>query len=212
MSALLVQQEIIALPGGAELSLARAWLEPAMSRRWCEELWGTVRWEQPSIQIAGVPRRIPRLQAWYADDDAALRYSGTEFSAEPISRRLLELKNAVERFCQRRFNSLLINAYRDQHDSVAWHADDEPELGVRPVVASLSLGASRSFQLKSKPRAYAQTEWYKGRRALNLELHDGDLLIMGPGVQEHWLHAVPKQSKACGLRLNLTFRWVQSRS
>lgn len=64
---------------------------------------------------------------------------------------LLELKSQIEANTGHTFNSLLCNLYRDEKDSVDWHSDDEPALGSCPVIASLSLGATRTFEMRKKP-------------------------------------------------------------
>lgn len=109
-------------------------------------------------------------------------------------------KTALEDTAGARFNSCLANYYRDGQDSVSWHADDEPELGPTPVIASVSLGDTRRFQVKS--RATGEI-W-------NLDLAHGDLLVMRGESQRDYLHGVPKSRRPIGARLNLTFRWVNS--
>jgi alkylated DNA repair dioxygenase AlkB len=97
------------------------------------------------------------------------------------------------------FNSGWLNLYRDGRDSVAWHADDEPELGIEPVIASVSLGATRRFHMRHRTRADCR---------LNVELTHGSLLVMRGPTQHHWTHQVPKTAKPVGPRINLTFRAV----
>ncbi|KAH0499956.1 Very-long-chain 3-oxoacyl-CoA reductase [Microtus ochrogaster] len=64
---------------------------------------------------------------------------------------LCTLKSRIEENTGHTFNSLLCNLYRDEKDSVDWHSDDEPSLGSRPVIASLSFGATRTFEMRKKP-------------------------------------------------------------
>lgn len=99
------------------------------------------------------------------------------------------------------FNSVLANLYRDGRDSNGWHADDEPELGDDPIVASLSFGASRRFLLRSREHPAQRYEW---------TLAHGSLLVMGRGVQSAYVHSVPKTSRPAGERINLTFRLVRN--
>jgi len=107
----------------------------------------------------------------------------------------------VEKAAGTHFNSVLLNYYRDGKDSVAWHSDDEKELGENPVIASLSLGITRRFELRHRKRDVPKSVF---------ELENGSLLLMGPGIQENWHHQVPKQPGLIGERINLTFRKIYS--
>lgn len=160
-----------------------------------------VNWQQPNIKIAGRNIPIPRLQAWYGDHDYAYTYSGKTFFADYWHPDILELKAKIEHATGYQFNSALCNLYRDEKDGVAWHADDEPELGEQAVIASYSLGASRPFQFRSKKDHHD---------TFKLVLKHNDLLIMGPQVQNFWHHQVPKSSKPIAPRINITFRKILS--
>ncbi|MCH8083059.1 MAG: alpha-ketoglutarate-dependent dioxygenase AlkB, partial [Myxococcales bacterium] len=111
---------------------------------------------------------------------------------------ILELKTRVEAACNAPFNSVLLNLYRDGADSMGWHSDDEPELGERPVIASLSLGATRRFRLRHRRR--------KELEAVAIELENGSLLIMEGDTQRFWKHQVSKSKRVAEPRVNLTFR------
>jgi alkylated DNA repair dioxygenase AlkB len=112
---------------------------------------------------------------------------------------LLDIKRAIEAISGIQFNSVLLNMYRTGRDSVAWHSDDEPELGREPVIGSVSLGQTRVFQFKHK---------ISGLRE-EIILRHGSYLLMRGTTQHHWLHQIPKQTTACDSRINLTFRVVQ---
>lgn len=191
-----------------ELLLVRDWLAPEEADRCFRILQQEVVWEQSTIFIAGRQVKIPRLNAWYGDPEAHYRYSGRDFSPQPWTPLLTELRHKIQEsydsFQPERpinFNSALLNLYRDGSDSVAWHADDEPELGPSPQIASLSLGATRRFLLK--PR-------HGGERA-ELALEGGTLLFMLGDLQQFWLHSIPKTQRPVGPRINLTFRCVKGR-
>jgi alkylated DNA repair dioxygenase AlkB len=98
------------------------------------------------------------------------------------------------------FNSVLVNYYRDNRDSIGFHSDDEPELGARPVIASLSLGEERTFILKHKRS--------KSVSPVHLRLASGSLLLMKGDTQRCWRHGILKESRSCGPRVNLTFRTI----
>ena len=157
-----------------------------------------IPWCQDSLWIAGKKRPVPRLQCWMGE--ACYGYSGLQLSAVPWQQPVLLIKQRVEALTGCRFNSVLLNYYRDGQDSVAWHADDEKELGPNPIIASVSLGAQRPFELRPKPGAQGQK--------IRIELGDGSLLLMGETLQQHWLHQIPKIKGLQDPRINLTFRTV----
>ena len=159
-------------------------------------------WRQQEIQIYGKTCLQPRLSAWYASGGLRYCYSGIELSALPWTDLLLQIKARVESVAEAKFNSVLINYYRDQNDSMGMHSDDEAELGKQPMIASLSLGGQRRFVLRHRHR--------KDLGSVNLELDSGSLLIMKGETQANWKHGIPKQSKFCPPRLNLTFRMIKN--
>lgn len=162
-------------------------------------LQSEINWQQPSLNFAGQEHKIPRLQAWYGDNPYAYTYSGKTFVAESWHPEILKIRNEINEATGYTFNSALCNLYRDGKDSVAWHADDEPELGHLAIIASFSLGETRPFQLRKKA---------DHQQTFKLPLNHNDLIIMGPGVQNHWQHQVPKTSKRVGPRINITFRKI----
>jgi alkylated DNA repair dioxygenase AlkB len=155
-------------------------------------------WEQSTVQVYGKRHRIPRLNAWYGEAGADYRYSGTSFTAKPWTEALLALRAQLHRELDCEFNSVLANYYRDGRDCMGFHADDEPELGAKPVIACLSLGASRPLRFRHKAGLAP---------SFNQTLLPGSLLVMAAGMQTHWQHALPKRAVA-GPRISLTFRQV----
>ena len=178
------------------------WIGPEQASALQEQLQADVPWKQEAIRLYGRTHALPRLTCWMADPGCGYRYSGLEQRIEPWHPAVLRLIDVLEPHCGCRFNAVLLNFYRDGHDAMGWHADDEPELDAEAPIASLSLGASRSFRLR--PKAGQQRE---GR---SLELGHGDLLVMDPPTQRHWQHALPRRLRVHQPRLNLTFRLVRS--
>ena len=160
---------------------------------------GAVAWAQHHIRLFGQLVPEPRRTAWVGEPGAAYAYSGVRREPAPWPAALIAVRAALETTTGARFNSALLNLYRDGRDSMGWHADDEPELGPAPVIASLSLGAERRFRLRRRAD-------HTDARALLLT--PGSLLLMHGDLQTHWLHAIPKTARPVGARLNLTFRWV----
>lgn len=167
-----------------------------------DTLIADIPWRQEQLQIAGKLRAIPRLQCWMGDRTSEYGYSGVRLTPCPWHKTVECIHTRVTELCGVRFNSVLINYYRDGQDSVAWHADDEAELGEAAVIASVSLGAERVFQLKQKHRTPA--------KKYQLILRNGSLLVMASGMQQHWLHQPPKVNGLAEARINLTFRNILS--
>lgn len=157
-------------------------------------------WEARSITLFGKTRLQPRLISWHADDGLGYRYSNDYHAGKPLTPLLDSLRLTVQRHCGHRFNSVLCNYYRDGSDSMGMHADDEPELGDEPVIASLSLGQERTLRFKHRSDP--------GVPDLRIELGDGSLLLMAGSTQRCWKHGIAKTRKPCGPRVNLTFRWI----
>lgn len=193
--------ESLGLPR-ADVQLWKAWLDQEKAEAIFDALIKETQWEQPDIRIAGRTLKIPRLQSWHGDADAVYEYSAQVFHPQAWTSPLLELKQKLLDDCGLNFNSVLVNLYRDGNDSVSWHADDERELGEAPSIASISLGATRKFSLKP---VYVDAPT---RKSQSIDLHSGDLLLMQGDTQKNWHHAVPKTSRPCSARINLTFRTV----
>lgn len=186
----------------ADLKFASVFYSADEADRWFKTLMQETPWRQDPIQVWGKTYLQPRLTAWYGDSGRSYSYSGITMQPLPWTPGLQQIKTALEGASGAQFNSVLINLYRDQQDSVGWHSDNEPELGKNPVIASLSLGATRTFKLKHKTD--------KQQKPLALNLTHGSLLIMGGSTQECWQHAVDKEGTVKGPRINLTFRTIKT--
>jgi alkylated DNA repair dioxygenase AlkB len=157
-------------------------------------------WRQDNIVVWNKRYAQPRLVAWYGDSGGAYTYSGITLIPLPWTGLLLDIKKRVEKVAATTFNSVLLNYYRDNKDSMGFHSDDEPELGPKPVIASLSLGDERTFILKHKTNKLA--------KPIRLNLASGSLLLMKGDTQQNWKHGIAKESHQRGPRVNLTFRRI----
>ena len=184
----------------ADLELDRAWLSPAQADALFAVLRGAIAWETHRIRLFGREVDSPRLSCWIGDPDATYTYSRTRFEPHPWPDALLPIRTRLRSEVGVDFNSVLANLYRDGRDAMGWHRDAEPELGARPVIASLSLGATRRFVLK-------HVEAPTRRTALDLER--GSLLLMRGDTQRHYRHALPRTAKPVAARINLTFRRIE---
>jgi alkylated DNA repair dioxygenase AlkB len=165
-----------------------------------QRLIAETSWRAEEVVMWG--RRVPqpRLTAWYGDPGNSYAYSGIQLDPLPWTPLLRDIKACVEKTVGSIFNSVLLNYYRGQQDSIGFHSDDEPELGEQPVIASLSLGAQRTFILKHKKSRAA--------KPVHLRLGSGSLLLMRGDTQHCWRHGILKESRPCGPRVNLTFRKI----
>ena len=178
--------------------LFRQAFAPEESARLFATLHQETDWQQQMIVLYGRSIASPRLSAWHGDPDAVYSYSGLRLEPAPWTPTLLDVRERVQALAAARFNSVLLNLYRDGQDSMGWHSDDEPELGRNPVIASISFGATRRFLLQHK----------KQRLRLEWSLGDGDVLVLGGATQHCWRHHVPKTRQPAGPRINLTFRRI----
>lgn len=174
------------------------WLSPQAAHRLFQQLANDITWQQPQIQVFGRWHQIPRQQAWHGDADAHYQYANLNLTPQPWIPALTQLRQRLAEDCQQPFNSVLLNYYQHGGHSMGWHSDDEPELGPEPVIASVSLGATRS--LAFRPRQ-------GGRQCAKIALAHGDLLLMHGPSQALWQHQLPKRAHA-GPRINLTFRHI----
>ena len=157
-------------------------------------------WRAENIVVWGKTVSQPRLIAWYGDKGAHYTYSGIHHDPLPWTDVLIDIKNRVEKVVGTSFNSVLLNYYRHHRDSMGLHSDDEPELGSRPTIASVSLGEERTFILKHKTR--------RDLKSVRLKLAPGSLLLMKGDTQHCWKHGIEKEKLPRGPRINLTFRRI----
>lgn len=188
-------RELLPYDGSARLSLP-------FSARGAEQIFETllaaVPWQQRQVHVFGRAVDQPRLTAWFGDPGRRYQYSGLALEPEPWSPTLSELKAVAESTAGCAFNSALANLYRTGADGVAWHSDDEPELGSEPVICSLSFGARRRFDLRHK----------ESGQTIRCELPSGSALVMSGPSQRYWRHQVPKTKRNVGARINVTFRSI----
>jgi alkylated DNA repair dioxygenase AlkB len=168
-----------------------------------KDLLINIAWKQEPIRIFGKSILQPRLTAYYGDKGKAYKYSGLMMNPLPWTTNLSNIKATIEPIAKVNFNSVLLNLYRDGNDYQGWHSDNEKELGINPVIGSVSFGETRKFILRRQDNHKIKLE---------LMLSAGDFLIMQGETQEFWQHSIPKVSSAKAnnirTRINLTFRII----
>lgn len=165
-----------------------------------EALLTGIQWQQEKIKLYGQVHPLPRLTAMYGDPGTSYSYSGITAECAPWVPALMTIRERIEEVSHARFNSVLLNRYRTGSDSMSWHADDEPELGRNPVIGSVSLGQSRTLQMKHKSEKSIRRD---------IPLINGSFLLMQGTVQHHWLHQIAKSRRQMGERINLTYRLIK---
>ncbi len=184
---------------GASLGFWPDWLGADAADRLFDGLIDALPWGVHRIRLFGREVDSPRLSAWIGDPDAVYRYSGTRFAPLPWTGALSAVRLGLQSALGSPFNSVLANLYRDGRDAMGWHSDDEPELGPKPLIASVSLGAPRRFLLKHRENPAMRS---------TLVLPHGSLLVMSGDTQRLYRHALPRTARPVGPRINLTFRHV----
>ena len=192
---------VTACGGGEEAASNSKSNQTAEDLKVCETLQQQTPWRQETITLFGKTHLQPRLIAWYGDEGTQYRYSGKTHQPLPWTTCLQALRERIAALVGAEFNSVLLNYYRDHRDSMGLHADDEAELGPKPVIASLSLGAERVLYFHHKRE--------RNTPGVDIPLPDGSVLLMRGATQQNWKHGIRKLTRPCGPRLNLTFRLVR---
>jgi alkylated DNA repair dioxygenase AlkB len=193
-------QRKVILSMDGEVFFYSGFFTPNESDRLFAELNSGTHWQQDTIQIFGKCVPLPRLTAWYGDEGKSYTYSGIEQHPQPWTSALSSIKARIEKAANVKFNSVLLNLYRNGRDSVAWHSDDEPELGKNPTIGSVSFGGTRRFSLKHKQLQ---------DRKVEIDLTHGSFLLMQGETQHYWRHQVSKTTRSVEPRINLTFRIIE---
>ncbi len=173
---------------------------PTESEYFINKFIKETHWKQPIVKMYDKELITPRLIAWFGDVSEGSYLVKKIPDAMPWTSELLMIRDKVEQFANMQFNSVLLNYYRDGNDSVAWHSDKDSAFGKKTVVASVSFGQVRSFDIRNKHD-------YKERYSIKLE--DGSFLLMKAGLQEFWEHRIAKSTKVMKSRVNLTFRLME---
>ncbi len=169
-------------------------LDRATADALVDELNADTRWRADSRMMYGKRVLVPRETAGRGDK-----------MPQPWSPVLDRVRGMAERHTGTTFDYCFLNRYRDGRDAVAWHGDHDGERDARLVVASLSLGATRAFQLRPKKDSGLRYD------PITVEVAHGDLIVMAGDTQLHWEHRVPRDPRITGERLNVTFRQHRAR-
>jgi alkylated DNA repair dioxygenase AlkB len=187
------------LPSDGEAFFYPNFFSDEKSDLFFEKLQDEIHWKQEPIIIFGQQVMQPRLTAWYGESDNNYSYSGITMQTYPWTDTLLEIKEQIEKNSGVKFTGALLNFYRDEKDSMGWHNDNEKELGINPVIGSVSFGATRTFKFQKIKNKNLQ---------VSIDLTHGSFLLMRGKTQHLWKHSIPKRTKPLGPRINITFRVI----
>lgn len=185
---------------GGELIYYPNFFTRSESDRFFSSLRSKIEWAQESMILYGKKINFPRLTAWYGDNDRPYSFSGITLQPKGWLPELISIKDKIQITAGTEFNSVLLNLYRNGNDSISWHTDAEPELGINPIICSVNFGQARLFQLRHRDT----------KEKIEIELVHGSVLLMKGELQHHWQHQVPKTSKPMKERINLTFRFIKN--
>ena len=186
------------LPFDGTATLYSDFLDTQSAMRAFNQIRDESQWEQPEITIFGNTVLEPRLSTWHNELGEGYKYSGVMRRAQPFSKILTEIRNRCAEVANTQFNSALVNFYRNGQDGVGWHSDNEACNGPEPTIASVSLGATRRFDMRHR----------KTGETIKIQLGSGSLLVMAGKSQQYWVHQVAKTKRVHEPRINLTFRRV----
>jgi alkylated DNA repair dioxygenase AlkB len=188
------------LPFDGSALLIPKFLEPTQTAPLFQQIMDETPWEMPEMVMFGKKYSQAGLSTWFTNTNVSYVYSGitrTPHAMTPVLQAVMDhctVASGVE------YNSVLVNLYRDGNDSVSWHSDNEEINGSEPTIASVSLGATRRFDLRHK----------ESGETVRVDLEDGSLLVMSGLSQHCWVHQIAKTKAKVDPRINLTFRRVVS--
>ncbi len=162
-------------------------------------LISNIKWHKTLLNMKDEPVEINRRMAYIYDHPVVYKYAGLKLDGDVWNDELLSIKNTIEEKTGYKFNSVLLNLYETGKDEIRWHSDKEPQLGEKPVIACLNLGAGRTFHFAKKGEKDCKIGYF---------VENGDLLIMLENCQDNWLHAILPERSIKEPRISLTFRWV----
>ena len=186
------------LPFDGSALLIPRFIAPVESTKLFAKINEETPWEMPEMVMFGKKYPQAGLSTWFTNTNVSYVYSGIARTPHIMTPLLTDVMNACALATGAEYNSVLVNLYRDGNDSVSWHSDNEAVNGSEPTIASVSLGATRRFDLRHK----------ESGETVRVDLEDGSLLVMSGLSQHCWVHQIAKTKTKVGPRINLTFRRV----
>jgi alkylated DNA repair dioxygenase AlkB len=192
--------ERIPLGKDSYLQVFAGWMGSAEADGLLQRLLDELPWERRANVFDGAPIPHARLMAWAGD--TPYLFSGQTLEPRDFGPLLQPIHDRVCAELKTDFNHLILNRYQSGQEFIGPHSDNEPELGQDPLIAALSLGATRDFILTSKRKRHIREI---------IPLTHGSLIVMGGRCQYRWRHEIPKQPEVSSERINLTFRTLMGK-
>lgn len=193
------ENQIFELPDNSILEYYPSFFSAENANLFFEKLYNEIPWQQDKITVFNKTHNQPRLTALFGNEGKPYTYSGITMQPHKWTPLLMFIKNEVENICNTHFTTVLLNLYRNGNDSMGYHADNERELGINPVIASVSFGAERIIHFQHNTNK---------SNKLKIALEHGSLLLMKGEIQNFYKHQIPKTTQQVGARINLTFRKI----
>ncbi|KAG7392252.1 hypothetical protein PHYPSEUDO_001356 [Phytophthora pseudosyringae] len=175
------------------------------------QAWEARPKEHDTIMMFGKPAKLPRFQQ-LCGEMGSYRFSGKTFEAQKkyppgLRHAVQHMQRMVEDPATRhtRLSGGLVNWYESGDHYIGPHADDERDMMACTPIVALSLGATRRFVFTKKTSKSAPQGDETVAR-MELQMEDGDLMIMGGTTQRTHKHAVPKMARCREPRISVTLR------
>lgn len=164
-----------------------------------------ITYKKEIIKMFGKVIIAPREIFSFGDKNLTYKYAGKQETCNEWTTSMLDFNKLIferaEEHCDvgdTPFNFVLINKYKDENDYIGLHSDNEPDIIQESTIASLSIGANRQFNFVRK----------SDKEKTSIILKSGSLLLMLGKTQQFYKHELPKSKVSCGIRYNLTFRYL----
>lgn len=172
-------------------------LQPTTAFEYLELLTESLNWERR--------KDAPRSEYWTSTLGKPYTYGRgagqRTYYSQPTYWPIERVKDILEERLGFRYEGCFLNMYKDGHDHLGWHSDDDPGINHARPIAVVSLGASRVLSMRSRNGADHDA----------VPLHTGSLLLMGAGMQQDWQHKITRGDReGLGPRISLTFRSLKT--
>jgi len=143
----------------------------------------------------------PRNEVWMNDYGTEYTYGQgagrRTYKAKSLHPLVRLIQEKILKYSGVELDGCFVNGYENARDWLGWHADDSPEIDSRRPIAVVSFGAARKIQFRLIADPLSVEE---------ILLEPGSLLLMHPGMQDTWMHRIPKCGSMVRPRISLTYR------
>ncbi len=192
------QQKWVSLNNGEYLYIPK-FFNKIDGNEYLKDLLSAIEWVQETKTLYGKETISPRLEARYGDENKTYSYNGQMHTPHPWTKTLLAIKDKIKALTEVEWNSVILNQFRNEKDSIYWYTDAGNELGENPTIIYVNFGATRKFQFRHRDK--------KG--SFDINLTHGSILITRGEMQHFWVHQVAKPKKKVSECVHLIFRNIK---